>query len=147
VKVVADTNVLVSGLLWGGPPNRILRWARDGVLAMLACEETLGELKTVMRYDRLSSRLSALETTPEEMVAYAMNLMRFVPTPKKIPKTIAKDPFDNIFLAIADQHRAGLIISGDHHILDLQIYIKIPIVTPSEAAAVVRRLGRSANSR
>ena len=40
MRVVADTNVAVSGLLWHGPPNQLLRWCRDGYLQILACEKT-----------------------------------------------------------------------------------------------------------
>jgi predicted nucleic acid-binding protein len=48
MKVVVDTNVVVSGLLWGGPPNRILRWAREGLLEIVACEETTAEVRRVI---------------------------------------------------------------------------------------------------
>ena len=39
MRVVIDTNVAVSGLLWQGPPNQILKWAKDGLLRILACED------------------------------------------------------------------------------------------------------------
>jgi len=49
VRVVVDTNVVISGLLWGGPPNQILRWARKGFLEAIACEEIIDELRNVIR--------------------------------------------------------------------------------------------------
>jgi predicted nucleic acid-binding protein len=48
MKVVVDTNVAVSGLLWEGPPNDILKWARDGVLVLVACQETVKELTRIL---------------------------------------------------------------------------------------------------
>jgi putative PIN family toxin of toxin-antitoxin system len=140
MKIVVDTNVALSGLLWGGPPNRILKWAREGVLEILACEETTAELRRVLGYRRFSKRISALETTPAEVFAYYMNLVLFVPTPKNIPEKIDKDRFDNLFLGLASENKARLIVSGDKHLLDLGEFLRIQIVTPSEACEVIETL-------
>ncbi len=140
MRAVVDTNVVVSGLLWGGPPNQILKWTRDAVLKIMACEETSAEVKRVIQYKRFSQRLSDLDTTPNEVVAYFMNLVTFVPTPQFIPKAIHKDLFDNIFLALASENKAHLIISGDKHLLDMKEYNDIPVVTPSEANRLIEIL-------
>jgi putative PIN family toxin of toxin-antitoxin system len=137
MNVVVDTNVVVSGLLWGGPPNRILRWAREDLLEIVACEETTAELRRVINYKRFSKRLSDLSTSSNEVFSYFMNLIKFVPTPTTIPQVIKKDPFDNIFLALAMENNAHLIISGDRHLLDLWEYKAIQIVMPSEATRVI----------
>jgi len=140
MRVVVDTNVALSGLLWQGPPNQILKWAREGILEVVACEQTTAELRRILQYKRFAQRLSMLETSPSEVFAYFMNLVFFVPTPGLIPKEIVEDPFDNFFLAIASQNNACLIISGDRHLLDLREYEHIQIVTPSEACQVIGTL-------
>ena len=140
MKVVVDTNVAVSGLLWAGPPNRILKWARDGVLEIIGCPETTDELKSVLQYDKFYQRIHTLDTTPNQVHAYFVNLISFVPTPEAIPQVITADRFDNYFLALALEHKAHLIISGDKHLLDLQEYNNIQIVTPSEAAMIIQEL-------
>ena len=140
MRVVVDTNVAVAGLLWAGPPNQILKWARDGILEMVACEETTAELKRVLQYKRFAQRLSILETNAAEVFAYFLNLVSFVPTPVLVPREIVEDPFDNFFLALASQNIARLIISGDRHLLDLREYERIQIVTPSEACQVIEAL-------
>lgn len=140
MRVVVDTNVAVSGLLWLGPPNHILKWARDGILEIVACEETTAELKRVLQYKRFAQRLSMLETNTAEVFAYFLNLVFFVPTPVLIPQEIVQDPFDNFFLAVASHNNARLIISGDRHLLDLREYQHIQIVTPSEACQVIETL-------
>jgi putative PIN family toxin of toxin-antitoxin system len=137
MKLVVDTNVLISGLLWGGPPNRILKWARDGVIVLFACESTINELKRVIQYRRFGQRLTHLKKTPSEAIAYTMNLVTFVPNPLNLPPVITDDPFDDIFLALAFENEAHLIISGDHHILDLKEYRSIQILTPSLAVQVI----------
>ncbi len=142
MRAVVDSNVAVSGLLWGGPPNQILKWARDGVLEIVACEETSAEVKRVVQYKRFSQRLSDLDTSPNEVIAYFMNLVTFVPTPEFIPRAIHKDLFDNIFLALASENNAHLIISGDKHLLDMKEYNDIQVVTPSETSRLIEVLLR-----
>jgi putative PIN family toxin of toxin-antitoxin system len=140
MRVVIDTNVAVSGLLWHGPPNQILKWVRDGLLVLIASEETGAELKRVLKYKRFAKRLSALGVSPPEISAYYSNLVLFVPEPNVIPEEIVEDPFDNVFLALASENRARLIISGDRHLLQLKQYKHIQIVTPSEACQVIEQL-------
>jgi putative PIN family toxin of toxin-antitoxin system len=140
VRVVTDTNVVISGLLWGGPPNEILRWARDGFLELIACEETAGELKRVLQHKRFSRRMSDLNTSPEQVFAYFMNLATFVPNPAYDPEEIEEDPFDNVFLALASEGKARLISSGDRHLLSLKEYRSVHIVTPSETVRIVETL-------
>ena len=69
-----------------------------------------------------------------------MNLVFFVPAPESIPKQIRQDPVDNLFLAIASENQAHLIISGDNHLLELTQYEDIQIVSPSEACRVIETI-------
>jgi putative PIN family toxin of toxin-antitoxin system len=140
MKVVVDTNVAVSGLLWEGPPNDILKWARDGVLVLVACQETVKELARILQYKKFQSRLSMIGMSADEVTAYYMNLVRFVPNPKELPKVIPEDPLDNLFLALASESKAQLIVSGDHHLLGLASHRGIQIVTPNEACKVIETL-------
>lgn len=140
MRVVVDTNVVISGLLWGGPPNQILRWAREGFLEAIVCEEIIDELRNVIGYNRFSQRLSDLSISPDEVVTFFMNLVTIVPPPGFIPKVIHEDPFDNIFLGLAVKHNVHLIISGDKHLLHLKEYDAIQIVTPSEACRLIKTL-------
>lgn len=140
MKVVVDSNVAVSGLLWAGPPNRILKWCRDGILEILGCMETTDEVRRVLQYEKFSERLSHLNTTPNEAITYFVNLISFVPTPQHIHPVIREDTFDNIFLSLASENNAHMIISGDKHLLDLKEYNDIQIVTPSEAVNILKML-------
>jgi len=83
MRVVVDTNVAVSGLLWHGPPNQILKWAQRDFLKILACNETIDELSRVINYPRFNKRLSSLEFTTEQAIAYFMNLVFLFPPPEK----------------------------------------------------------------
>ena len=142
MRVVIDTNVALSGLLWHSPPNQILKWARGNFVRILGCEETIAELSRAVRYKRFAKRLVSLELSPSDVIAYYMNLVLFVPSPKNIPGEIEEDPFDNVFLALAFEHRARLMVSGDRHILSLKEYGNIQIVPPNKACEVIEKLFR-----
>ena len=137
MKLVVDTNVVLSGLLWSGPPNRVLTLARDRVVSMLTCEETAAEVKAALRYERFRKRLGQLSASPDDVQAYFMNLATFVPTPQEMPDAIPEDPFDNIFLALALENNARLIVSGDQHLKKLEAFKGIPIVSASEACRTI----------
>jgi uncharacterized protein len=137
LKIVLDTNVAISGLLWGGAPNRILKWCANRSLRILECDETLHEVRQVLQYSKFSKRLSELETTGREVFAYFMNLSTYVPTPEHIPEAVKVDPFDNLFLGLASAYHASLIVSGDSHLLNVQCFEGIQIVTPSEGVGVL----------
>lgn len=142
MRVVVDTNVVISGLLWGGPPNQIMKWARDGRFEILTCEKTADEFKRVLQYKRFSQRLAELDVTPQEVFAYFLNIVYFVADLDKLPEVILEDPFDNVFLALAETYHAHLIISGDHHLLELKHHGSMEIVNPSEAVQVAERFWR-----
>jgi len=137
LKIIIDTNVTISGLLWGGAPNQILKLCRNGIVHILECHETLDEVKSVLQYSRFSDRFSALGITATEVFAYFMNLATYVPSLETIPDVIKQDPFDNIFLGLASENNASLIVSGDRHLFELESYKGIQIVTPSEGVRVI----------
>ena len=140
MRVVLDTNVLVSGLLWSGAPNQLLKWTRDRSLDALSCESAIAEVKRVLDYPKFAARISALDSTPALMIAYLMNLVTHVPHPGHVPAIVSEDPSDDLFLALATENQGRLIVSGDQHLLSLKEYQRIPIVTPGEAVELVKRL-------
>ncbi len=140
MKIVLDTNVAVSGLLWQGPPNQLLKWARDKLFLIIGCEQTVAEIKRVLNYSKFGKRVATLGFAPDQVLAYYMNLITFVPTPENIPNIIEQDAFDNLFLALAAENNALLIVSGDKHLIDLREYKRIPIVSPAEACAVISKI-------
>ncbi|MDF1592222.1 MAG: putative toxin-antitoxin system toxin component, PIN family [Desulfobacterales bacterium] len=137
MKIIIDTNVTISGLLWGGAPNQILKLCRNGIIRILECDETLNEVKNVLKHPKFSNRFSSLGTTPAEAFSYFMNLISYIPSPESTPDIIQQDPFDNIFLGLASENNASLIVSGDSHLLEHESYKGIQIVTPSTAMSVI----------
>lgn len=127
-RLVLDTNLLVSGMLFRGstPRKAIDKALNEGLL--LASRETLAELLEVFqnpKFDR-AARLELRESLVRE---YALRC-RIV----SIHSTIraCRDPRDNKFLELAVDGQADLILTGDRDLLALHPFRGIPVITPTQ---------------
>lgn len=130
MRIVIDTNIWVSGLLWRGMPWNVLRLAEEGRIVLCITPSMLDELNDVLNYERLQPRLEQLGFIPAELVAYVLNLATVfeVQISDEKPIVIA-DPDDDIFLHCAVAISAAYVVSGDRHLLDLGKYSDISILT------------------
>ena len=96
MRVILDTNVLVSGVFFGGPPARILDAWRDGVITPVLSAEIFEEYKRVGEI--LSSDHADVDLSP--ILAVLAVHSEFVAAPP-LPQPIAADPADDKFLACA----------------------------------------------
>ena len=116
-RVVHDTNVVLSALLFsGGPAARVRAGWQAGRFMPLASKATARELVRVLGYPKF--RLSAAEQ--QELLADFMPWVEVVPVPDPPPAVPAcRDPFDLPFLHLARAGRARAIVSGDRDLLAL----------------------------
>jgi len=128
MRVVIDTNLWVSGLLWRGQPGKLLRLAEAGRIEVCMTPSMLAELAEVLTYERFQPRLAQLRLTSVELVAFAMGLVTVLETSSGTP-IVRADPDDDVFLHCAVVAGATYVVSGDHHLLELVNYAGIPIVT------------------
>lgn len=131
--IVIDTNLWVSGLLWRGMPWELLRLAEQGQVTLCITPEVVTELAQVLTYKRLQPRLRELGLTSTELITYVLTVASVFEMSEplasgKAPIVIA-DPDDDIFLRCAAVADAAYVVSGDHHLLDLEEYASVPIVT------------------
>ena len=128
--VVIDTNLWVSALLWRGMPWRLLRLAEQGQVTFCMAPAMVAELAEVLTYDRLQPRLQQLGLTPAALIAYVLNIASvFEVSDPEEPAIVTADPDDDIFLHCAVVAGAAYLVSGDYHLLDLDNYAGIPILT------------------
>ncbi len=132
MRAVADTNVVVSGLLWSGHPRQLLDLARSGQIDLFTSPALLAELEDVLSRKKFRRRLDHAGVELEELVLGYAALARVI-VPAEIRSVIAEDPDDDEVLACALAARADLIVSGDRHLLKLGDYQGIRIVRPLEA--------------
>jgi hypothetical protein len=128
MRVVLDTNVWVSGLLWRGLPWRVLRLAEDSQVTPCLAPEMLDELAEVLSYQRLQPRLQRLGLEVPDLVSYAIGLALLFDVPPG-PILVFSDPDDDIFLRCAAVAGASYIVSGDQHLLATERHAGFPIVT------------------
>lgn len=123
-RLVLDTNTVISALFWQGSPRTVYDLVRAGKYQLLSSREIESELIRVLSYPKFG--LTSLEILPI-INSYKQHAVT-VPIISDID-AIRKDRTDNIFLACAVDGRGNFIISGDHHLLELQSFQGIPIVT------------------
>jgi putative PIN family toxin of toxin-antitoxin system len=134
LKVVLATNVIVSGLNFPtSNPAKILLLVASGEIANLTSIHILNETKRIL--------VDKFCWTLEEADAAEFWLNTFSPSvnPKNRIAVIADDP-DNRILECAIEGQADFIISGDHHLTDLENYQGIKIVNPATFLALMTRL-------
>lgn len=125
MRIVANTNVYLSALLFGGPPEEIVNLARKGTIRLIASSSILLELATVLK-----SKFEWHETDVADAIrsiGYCSELVK----PKVFIKEIADDA-DNRILECAVEGEAEFIVSGDRHLLTLESFRGIRIVRARE---------------
>lgn len=127
-RVVLDTNVLVSGLLFGGTPGKLLGLWKAGRIRQVMSRETVDELLRVLAYPRFGLTVEEIHYLLYVEVLPHAEMTSVRPGPVVIPK----DPSDDMFLRCALAGRAEFVISGDRHLLTLNTYRRIKILSPAE---------------
>ena len=136
MRVVADTNTVVSGLLWAGPPRELINAARAKRITLYSSVTLIAEFAEVIAREKFSTRIRSAGVLAPGIVADYAQLVRIV-APADIPPAVTGDPDDDQVLACALAAEADLIVSGDKRLRNLKAYHGISIVTAAEA---VKRL-------
>ncbi|MGB5082570.1 MAG: putative toxin-antitoxin system toxin component, PIN family [Burkholderiales bacterium] len=134
MRVVLDTNIVASALLWGGTPERLIELAGEGSLELVTSGALLAEFAGILGRTKFAQKLRQKSLSPAEIVARYRDLAETIET-APIEEAALRDPDDAAVLACALAATADLIVSGDRDLLDLKAYQGIPIITAAEALA------------
>ena len=125
--MVVDTNVLMSGILFGGTPGRILSAWRDGRVRVVMSPDIVDEYVRVA--ERLTDRYSGVDVQP--ILALIVQNTEVVPS-SPLPDAICDDPDDDKFLACALAAGVELVVSSDKKLRAASGYEGIKVVTPRQ---------------
>ena len=124
MRAVLDTNVLISGLLWRGIPHHCILGAEAGLYELILADSILEELREKL--------IEKFGNTPEEAAESVQELRRLATLPILTGQSgwVPADPQDNKFIDAAIAGNAEVIVSGDHHLLQLGSLAGIVILSP-----------------
>lgn len=143
MRLVLDTNLLVSDVIAGGLPRRLIDGAKAGEFELCTSEVLLAELLEVLSRGKFAARLSEAGLAPRSIVN-DLRRLAVVVAPTDTPRVVPTDPDDDHVIAAAVTGRADLIASGDKHdLLPLGSFQGIPIVTARDAVERLEASGKA----
>lgn len=135
IRAVLDTNVLVSALLFTGPPSQLVPAWQSSRLRPVLSAEILEEYLRVLAYPKFALTNSEIHSLIED------DLLPFVDTVRTKPLTVPslRDPDDLKFIACAKQARVRWLVSGDDDLLSLDRVGGVVIVSVTTFLKFLKR--------
>ncbi len=136
IRVTLDSNIFISALLFGGPPEDILDLAREGIIHVCISDAILAEVGRVLR-DKFG-------LTPEELQVSLARMMELTErvSPMQPVDAVKEDPTDNRILECAQEGRSEFLVTRDKHLLKLGSFGPTKILLAADFLETVRRMGQ-----
>jgi putative PIN family toxin of toxin-antitoxin system len=136
MKVVLDTNTVISALIWTGSPHQILTLKTTHNLSFFTSPFLLNEFDRVLHYPKIIKTLAKRSLEPADLLFAYLSITHLI-NPSDLPD-VSRDSDDNHVLACALEAKADLIVSGDDDLLCLQSFQSIPIKNASDAFVLIQ---------
>ena len=136
MRIVVDTNVVVSGLLFGGAPLKVLRAASLGIVDLFTSNALVAEFSEVIERPHLDRKFSEANATRRRLVSdyqAIVTVMNVAPLAEKV----SRDIDDDEVLACALAADCEFIVTGDKDLLVLSEYRGIRILNPTDFLAEI----------
>ena len=141
MRLVLDTNVVASAILWGGTPRLLLQAARDKRVELFTSTAMLAELTDILGRRKFARKIAASQLTIDQLVdgyAQLASVVRPVTTPR-----IAPDPDDDVVIGTALAAKADLVVTGDKPLLTVSEHQGVRIVSVAQAIEIIEATGKS----
>lgn len=135
IRVVLDTNVLVSALLLKGTLRKIVDFWEQGIIVPLISEETFDELITVLHYPKFPLTEKEIRWIVEEKILPYFEVIEVI---DKV-HGVCRDPADDKFISCAISGKADFLVSGDVDLCSLKNYESVKIIKPSYLMTIINR--------
>ena len=126
LKIVIDTNVVISGTFFGGYPRKILEAVVNDNIDAYANKSIVNEYLEIIE-EMIDRKNGALD---KNILSPFINKLNLIKTNSKIK--LSRDKDDDKFIECAIDSNATYIVSGDNDLLDIIEYNKIKIITAKE---------------
>ena len=127
IWAVLDTNTLVSGMGWNGPPSEVVDLALGGRFTLITSRPLLDELGTTLQKPKL------VPYFPDPLsIVLLVEALSVMVEPSTVLHVITDDPADDRVLEAASEGHADYIVSGDKHLRDLGQFDGMPILRPRD---------------
>lgn len=137
MRLVLDTNTVISGLLWSGPPGRIIDAAQLQQIELVSSTAMLAELEDVLSRPKFAEQLAKRGLHAIDLFDGYAALVAHITPQTTLSRRTSRDPDDDKVLACAISGNADLIVSGDNDLLALKSFSNILIVTAVEALGMI----------
>jgi putative PIN family toxin of toxin-antitoxin system len=127
IRVVLDTNVLISALLFKGELSRIVRLWQEGKIVPIISRETFDELRTVLEYPKFSLTAAEIKSLIEHEILPFFEVVNVI----KHVQRVCRDPGDDKFISCGISANAEFIVTGDKDLCDLKKYQFVRIIHAS----------------
>ena len=134
MRIVADTNILISATFWKGDSERIMRMVEKGKVTLVLSSEIIKEFIKVLRSDEILQKIRDKDLRFQLTVEKIVSLAEIV-VPDERLDVVKDDPDDNSILECALAADVKYIITGDPHLLNLEWFGKIKIISPAAFVA------------
>jgi putative PIN family toxin of toxin-antitoxin system len=141
LKVVLDTNILISGIIGSGYSAQILDAVRKEELRLVTSFHLLEEFSDVISRRHIARKYPKAAENAESLLDYLRTFAEFKPGIPDVKQT-STDRDDDFVLACAVDGKADYIVSGDPHLLELKSFRGTRILTPREFVEQIMRLAK-----
>ncbi len=131
LKLVLDTNTLISAFFWEGNEAELLRKIEQGKARLYITGDILSEIEQVIKRSKFNDVMGKANLTPDQIIQKIVSFSHLVIAPQLNIK-VCRDEKDNKLLECAQSAKASYLVSGDDDLLSLKEYEKIPIIRASE---------------
>ena len=134
MRIVADTNVVVSRFLWHGPERQLMDAARESIVELFTSQDLLAEFDDVLSRPKFSNRLDLRNVSRTFLIDEYSGLATVVAR-ENLSTQISRDKDDDEVLACALAAECEAIVTGDNDLLVLQNYRGIRILRTADLIA------------
>lgn len=140
ILAVLDTNVLISAAfrIPDSTPGQILQTLRSQAFILVTSPQIIEEIEEVINRERIIKRTRMSSYERQKFINDLIDISRVVSGADTV-QIVKDDPDDDKFIIAAIEGNADYIISGDHHLLDLEKYNGITVLSPAKFLAILKK--------